>query len=442
MSQDSFQGALDPHPHPPPRPLPLNLNSVHHDDSLTLPLPAPTRGHQRSRTAIDPAPLFARDQPSSLAKPSTSLPFLCTQSTRSLSPERASVAEAAALASESLSEEPLSKKKAGAVDRLASWFDGSSEPVNIGLIPSPRKEKLDPVNETKTMENFFFASPDSLDTFTRRPKRPSLSGPAASTATTSRFSFFRRSTVAESPTDAMDSDELAQMDVQEALFPHGYPDEFSPAAFKNLQLNAEGTLRRCQQAYVDQAKSLRSTLSAKNVQADELEAAQTRTEHLKLQLQEMAERAADQEKAISELRSQLALQRASLESRQSQQQSIRMVEQDCELDTTSQFKYRRNRASDVSTLGGSEAGSEVSSAVSVFSEAISAAPSQATSVAGDANMAYARVTCSRCHGVSESEAWDVMGTMKLEATALKQRISQLENAQEDALDFLSGLKLS
>ncbi|KAG9776887.1 hypothetical protein KCU88_g4710, partial [Aureobasidium melanogenum] len=275
-----------------------------------------------------------------------------------------------------------------------------------------------------------------------------MSGPSTST---SRFSFFRRSAVVSQPSQqdiASANDELAQLNIQEALFPHGHQDEFSPAVFKNLQLNAEGTLRRFQQAYIEQLKALKSAISTKNVQADELEAAQTRNEHLKLQLQDMAERAAEQERQIAELKAQLLQQqRSSLETHQSQQQSIRMVGQECEQpdDAHAQVSKRRNRSSDVSTLGGgSEAGSDVSSVVSVFSEALSVAPSSAaTSVVSAANNggAYARDNC-RCHGLSESEAWDVIGMMKMESTVLKQRIAQLESAQDDALDFLSGLKLS
>ncbi|EXJ79652.1 hypothetical protein A1O3_07932 [Capronia epimyces CBS 606.96] len=434
MSQDLFPGALA---HPPPSRL-LPCNSLHDGSSLTLPPPAPTRGHQRSRTATDLPPLFARASSSSPTRSSTFLPFLRPQSTRSLSPERLPTLEAGSI-SQLPSEAPV-PRKSGAVEKLASWFDGSSEPVNITLIPSPRKEKLDPIDETGTMENLFSASQDSLDTFTRKPNRPSLSGPAPPNA--SRFSFFRRSTVAQPSLDGIDLDELAHLDIQDALFPHGHPDEFSPAAFKNLQLNAEGTLRRFQQAYLDQQKSLRSAISDKNVQADELEAAQTRNEHLKLQLQEMAERAAEQEKAIADLKAQLATQRPSHESRQAPHHGIRLVDQDCELDLSSHPKYRRNRSSDISTLAESEAGSDVSSVVSVFSEAVSAAPSQATSVSSATNMGYTRDNCPRCHGVSESEAWDVVGMMKLESAALKQRISQLESAQDDALDFLSGLSLS
>ncbi|KIV84948.1 hypothetical protein PV11_00693 [Exophiala sideris] len=261
------------------------------DSAIYLTSPTPTRGHQRSRTTTDLPPLYKRTQSTSPTR-STFLPFLRPQSVRSISPERVSVAEASEFAVSSV-DSGTKKKTSSAVEKLASWFDGSSEPVNITLVPSPRKEKLDPVSEHVAMENIFSASQDSIDNLTRRPKRPSLAAPS-----TSKFNFFRRSTVSLAPNN-VEADELANMDIDEALFPHGQPDEFSPAAFKNLQQNAEGTLRRFQQAYMEQQKSLRTTTSAKNVQTDELEAAQTRNETLKLQLEEMAERAAEQEKKSS-----------------------------------------------------------------------------------------------------------------------------------------------
>ncbi|KAL2404030.1 hypothetical protein ABEF95_002342 [Exophiala dermatitidis] len=455
MSQDSFQGALA---HPSPRLLPFASSSPEDngdDYSLTLPSPAPTigRGHQRSRTAAELPPLFNRTQSSSPTRSSTFLPFLRPQSTsQSTSPGSAAASHTIDAEVEHGESTTTAKRKSTTttVDRLASWFEGSSEPVNITLLPSPspRKEKLNPVDEMGPMP----MDGDFTDTFTTRnnynPKRPSMSGPGTST---SRFSFFRRPAAVSQPSQqdgASASDELAQLNIQEALFPHGHPDEFSPAAFKNLQLNAEGTLRRFQQAYVEQLKALKSAISSKNVQADELEAAQTRNEHLKLQLQDMAERATEQERQIAELKTQLLQQqRSSLETSQSQQRSIRMVGQESELDDAhARVSRRRNRSSDVSTLGvGSEAGSDVSSVVSVFSEALSAAPSSAaTSVvtAPSNGVEYARDNCPRCHGLSESEAWDVIGMMKMESTVLKQRIAQLESAQDDALDFLSGLKLS
>lgn len=428
---------------------------VSEQSPLSLPPPAPTRcTHQRSRTTTTLPPLFTRTQSSSPTRPSALPAFLRPQSTRSLSPERVSVSEAAQyeVAPTPPEEEAAKKKSSSAADRLASWFEGSSEPVNISLIPSPTKERLDPVSEAGIMENFFSASQDSLDTFTKRPQRNSTSSTPAPSGP-SRFSFFRKSTtVLPSSPNALEEDELSQLDVREALFPQGYPDNFSPATFKNLQLNAEGVLRRFQHAHMEQQKSLKALISTKKSQADELEAANTRNEHLKFQLEDMAQKAAEQEKAIAELRAQLASQRASLDSHLSHhQQSVRMVQNDedareQQLESTPRSKYRRHRISDISTSGESDLGSDVSSVVSVFSEALSAAPSHMTSIPSPILKSTSPVFsndrgCSKCHGLGANEAWDVVGMMKLESVALKSRITQLESAQDEALDFLSGLKL-
>ena len=424
MSQDMFNQRF----HATPT---TNTHSTpsEHDDSSVLSLPPPpaTRGHQRSRTAADLPPLFTRSQSFSPTKPST-FSFLRPASTRSLSPEKVTPAEADEFAVQE--QVPSTKRRSGG---LAAWFEGSSAPVNIGLV-SPHKEKLDPVQEVGTSEDLFSVSQESVDNLTRRPqRRPSLSGSTPSTM--SKFNIFRKSTTTLAP--AENTEELAQLDVGDALFPRGRPDEFSPAAFKNLELNAEGTIKRFQHAHKEQQHSLRSATSTKNIQADELEAAETRNEHLKLQLQDMAERAAEQEKMITQMRYDLAAQQSTLESHR---QSIRMVPQPHDRDSSPRPNYRRNRTSDMSAAGESDDGSVLSSAASVFSEQLSIAPSHATTV--EYSDAAARVDCSRCHGMRPSDAWDVVGVMKAESVALKQRITVLENAQDDAMDLINGLKLS
>lgn len=348
------------------------------------------------------------------------------------------------------------------MERLASWFDGASDPVNISLVPSPSKDKMGAVYEQENMDTIFTANPDSLDAWMRRPpKRPNPSIPSGYTAP--RFSFFRKSSQPPVRRGSMEADELGALDIRDGLFPTGYPDEFSPAAFKNLQLNAEGLLRRFQQAHIEQQKVIRTMTSATNVQTDELESAQTRTEHLKLQLVEMAEKAAEQEKTIASLSRKLAAPQNSQEPFDMQPQSIRIVSQQSTsgqqgINTHVGSNNRRKRCSDVSTSGESENGSDVSSVVSIFSEALSA-HSSGTSITESPVMQpailhyamgeHGTVTpkaapsssgCPRCHGLSPSEAWDVVGMVKLESACLKERIAELESAQDDALDFLTGLK--
>ncbi|KAJ9612572.1 hypothetical protein H2200_004169 [Cladophialophora chaetospira] len=424
MSQEIFNEGIGALAHPNAHTLPFNFDE--NDSPLALPPPPATRGHQRSRTAVDLPPLFTRTQSFSPSKSST-FSFLRPGSARSLSPERVTPAEADEFAVQDRSQSPTKRKSSG----LAAWLEGgSSAPVNIGLVPSAQKEKLTPVEEVGTSEDLFSMSQDSLDNLTRRPQiRPKNSPSEQTVSTMSKFNIFRRSTTTLAPPE--DTDELAQLDIDTALFPHGRPDEFSPAALRNLQQNAEGTIRRFQLAYREQRQSLRTVTSTKNVQADELEAAETRNEHLKLQLQEMAERAAEQEKLIAGMRVQLGQQRSSFESHQ---QSVRMVPE--EKDTDSRPNYRRNRSSDVSM----SEDSEVSSVASVFSEQLSIAPSNATSVESPENPT--RTDCLRCHGMRPSDAWDVVSVMKIESAALKQRIVDLERAQDEVLDLINFPNLS
>ena len=224
MSRDMFNHGFGALAHPPPRKMPFDFDD---NSPLSLPPPPPAKGHQRSRTAVDLPPLFTRTQSFSPAASST-FSFLKPGSTRSLSPERTTPADANEFAIQDRSQSPTKRRSGG----LAAWLEGgSSAPVNIGLVPSPQKEKLDPVDEVGTSEELFSMSQESLDSLTRRPQakptKPTPSGSAASTM--SKFNIFRKSTIA--PASPEDVDELTQLDVEEALFPHGRPDEFSPAAF-------------------------------------------------------------------------------------------------------------------------------------------------------------------------------------------------------------------
>lgn len=410
--------------------------------SIALPPPTTSRTHQRSRTAVDPPPLFPRTQSSSPTRSSTFLPFL-KSSSRSTSPERVSIKEAAEFDVES-AEHKQHKRRATSttVKGLANWFEGCSDPVNIALVaaPSPKKEKEDPML-ADSVELQAIDLP--VDNLTKRPKRPTVSP----TSSTSRFNIFRKASHAQTP--PIDHDELCHMDIRGSITPSDQPTEFSPAAYKNLQLNAEGLLRRFQTAHIEQQRQLKSVTSSKNVQADELEASQTRNEHLKLQLTAMAEQVAEQERLIASLRSELVNGRFP-HLPMDQQSSIRKVHQSTPLS-------RRNRNSDISTSSLSENDSEV---MSIFSDSASAMDSPGTSIAASPVMKHAMLhypqvrsptqqhhavipvqECQKCHGVRGNEAWDVISMMKIESQALKQRIGELEGAHEDALDFLKGLKL-
>ncbi len=111
---------------------------------------------------------------------------------------------------------------------------------------------------------------------------------------------------------AFDKDDFFNMDVDAALFPAGQPsdrDAFSPAAYKNLQANATGAFRRIQAAYRQRMVTLRDLAAEKSVCDEELEEAETRVQHFKMQLEGMARQAAEQKKEMQALMDELAAEK-------------------------------------------------------------------------------------------------------------------------------------
>ncbi|CAK7214090.1 hypothetical protein SBRCBS47491_002027 [Sporothrix bragantina] len=128
------------------------------------------------------------------------------------------------------------------------------------------------------------------------------------TATLSRFTQ-QQSPLSPQAFASFEHDEFYNLDVDAALFPAGHPsdrDVFSPAAFKNLEANAQGALRRMQSAYRQRAVAHRELAAEKSVRDEELEEAETRAQHLKMQLEGMARRAADQQQEMQLLMDELA----------------------------------------------------------------------------------------------------------------------------------------
>ncbi|KAK5942139.1 hypothetical protein PMZ80_006093 [Knufia obscura] len=440
----------------------LNLD----DNSIPrLPPPASSRGHSRSRTSLDIPPLYSRSPSHSPTRSSTFLPFF--SSSRSPSPRRAATPGDAAefTIDEEAEEHTQRRQRPGKVERITSWFEGSSEPVNIGLITSPTKEQ----EESEVMETMFSGSREgsqeavpTTNTATQRPVMQSANN------STSRFSFFRRPSVAPVRPH---QDELESLSIRDTLFPDGHPDEFSPAAFKNLQQNAEGALKMFQQAYRESMLAMRRAVSEKNIQADELEASQTRNEHLKAQLLEIADRAADQEKLISSLQAENEQMKAN----EAALRSIRVITDHTSADrlesaTGTQRQSRRNRSSDVSyTESIDSASTDLSTAASVFSHdgnndndlrspgtsvgcpspivkhARVVTPhihqhSQAEHLRSmTTNVMVAVPECQKCHGQRSDEAWEILGVMKAESAALKERVQVLEKANESAMDLLTWM---
>lgn len=422
-------------------------------DESTIPRllpPTAARGHNRSRTAIDIPPLLPRRDSQSPSRSSTYLPFL--SSSRSASPKQASPAEFTQTVADEVTR-PGHNRSKSKVGNLASWFDGSSDPVNIGLVAASQEGQ----QEIGIMNTTFTGSKESLSTHAQRPVMLSANN------STSRFSFFsKKSSTTQLKSDA---DILSDINISEALFPDGPVDEISPAAFKNLQQTAESTLRKFQTAYRDQGVILRRTSSEKNVQADELEASTTRNEHLKAQLLEMAERAAQQEKLIASLQAENEQMKAN----EIALRSIRVITDHTSTDPLV-LETRRNRSSDVSLVDSvGSASTDMSTDESIFSndeDLNERSPGTSIGCPSPTLKHTCRVVsphikasqvehlrslttnienagtstrgqhCPNCHGVRQHEAWTVLGMIKAENAGLKERIQELQQSQDNVMDLL------
>lgn len=437
---------------------PLPTDGFHEDD-LPITLPPRTaarawKAHHRFNTTSDFPPTLPSSQSTSPSRSPTFLPFFKLAKHRSISPEPVSAEEAAEFENTltgGKAQPPKVEKQPG---KLASWFSGNSEPVNITLIPSPAKEKHDPFFDSFEMERDSTRSSMSgeLDTMTKRPQSRfqknsstlsvnNTKDPAGS----NKFAFWRSRPATNSDQASGVEDDLTALDIQTALFPLGKVDYASPEDFNDLQTNAEKTIGRLQSAYQKSLQSARAITSEKNVLTDELEASQTRSEHLKLQLANMAAQSAKQKSVMESIAEELATLRQSMrEDVEFRHKSLRIVTtESSDGNGSTNMANRRGRRKRQSADSFT---SEESSSNSVFSQPPlgTCTPLSAADTSPELYQVPELETiamekpkeCQNCHGVQRSEAWDVLHILNEESRGLKARIAQCESANEDALSLL------
>ncbi|KAF2484602.1 hypothetical protein BDY17DRAFT_323444 [Neohortaea acidophila] len=208
-------------------------------------------------------------------------------------------------------------------------FHGQSAPIRLGAPQSPIKEK----EESEIIMDYrsaFTTRPGLLrrrETIDQSPAPPvALSKPSSS--------WFTRKTANPIPTKEP-SDELATLNINSALFPHGTVDPLDPTAFNNLLLNATNLLHRMQTAYREKVDYIASIRPEQEAQQDEVEEAETRATHLKTQLEDMSRRAQEQENTLKEMARELAEERmksleaeekvTAMEAREAAANTIRLV---------------------------------------------------------------------------------------------------------------------
>lgn len=403
---------------------------------------------------------------------------------------------------------PKSKLEEGS-KAFANWFHGRSGSVNLGVVRSMTNFGSDPMLSTREMETGNESFGDQPQASTTNPsrspnrlqKRLTPPSPLKQVTSSKAFSFFGSKTTPEEQKPQLPepaNDELLNLDIASTLFPSGSPDPSSPEAFKTLQENAENTLRKLQEAYKLRTFSLHETLADKRNQEEELEEANIRAQHIKKQLDGMAEKALEQDSAMRALAEELATEKQKrCEEEEVRKRSIILVKpsdneetSDTHTNASTPNKIKRRSAGMLSSDSGFESGDE-SAAESVFSRKSEGWESPTTTIssrdlspditlpvavpfasptpppnkvikpvsAQQSTSAYDRVMkgitstglggsfmgggarsqkCSNCQGATSSEAWDFMDILKDENRFLKTRIGELETAVDGCLHLVGG----
>ncbi|KAK6428079.1 hypothetical protein LTR95_015779 [Oleoguttula sp. CCFEE 5521] len=304
-------------------------------------------------------------------------------------------------------------------------FNGESAPVRLGVAASsPTKEK----EETEFIMEY-------RPSFTERPspcsRQTSMVHQAPQSASKTSW-FSRRMTTSPTvlaPTPAAESDELATMNIHTALFPNGRSDDLTPRAFNDLLLNATSLLERMQTAFKSKADFVASVQPELEAQREEVEETETRSRHLKLQLEDMARRAQEQEQAMRELADQLAAEKMKVHELRSpsRSRSKDLPETPCE------SQRRRTRTSGTASTA-SDSGFESDAEESVFSHEGSrsgnATPWSPASGAGT----YFREG-------DEISAWATVEQLRRENRGLKERVGEMESTLETCIELVGGIRL-
>ncbi|KAL2753613.1 hypothetical protein ACRALDRAFT_2140042 [Sodiomyces alcalophilus JCM 7366] len=387
---------------------------------------------------------------------------------------------------------------------LTGWLPGSPSSTDVdGSIPLSRNSTVSPSGLGRIGKK------------TPTTSRQTHSGRNSPSPSPSRFAFLSSlsSLTKSAPPPAeydeqSDQDGLLNLNIDEALFPEissptGPRDPFSPAAFKNLEATATALLTKFQAAYRQQSTTLRVFRSEREAQADEMEEMETRTRHLKLQLEDMGRQALEREQEMKALRAALEKERTAnreglapaapvasdgstivsedlgVEEDQDGQRwsktgssSLEETDEESICGSPSVFSRSRSPTNPTAPGGGPEAGAGAGAAAGVPADlatqrqrargatttsqprAVSRTPQAQpqppisafqklvrgiTAAEGSGNRGPA--TCRNCEGLSERAAWDTVSLLREENRTLKTRVAELESCVEGALDVVNGLAI-
>jgi hypothetical protein len=179
-------------------------------------------------------------------------------------------------------------------------------------------------------------------------------------ATTSRFGGFfsaKPQPTIQLPASQVKGDRLLTLDLGDALYPSGETETFSPAAYKNLQMNAEGTILRLQTAYKLQVAAINDITGERDAIREEKEESdlkaqclQGKIEAMQLQDAEKTRLLAENDALIQELMAALTLEkRARAEENEAREKSIALVK--AQAEQAERTRVNRSSTLSIDTIG-------------------------------------------------------------------------------------------
>lgn len=253
-----------------------------------------------------------------------------------------------------------------------------------------------------------------------------------------------------------------------------------------------GLLHKFQDAYVQRTIEIRELRAEQAAQSEEQSEADTKMQHLRMQLEGMAQKAAEQEETMQALMSELAREKKLRTDQSNLMSGASSVSEDLAVEDDQRRKWRKSGGTSRSdtSYDTDEEGTEDASVFSTRSRSPTAttamsdfssvdcsphfsrapAPSKATPSASPSNtprpsqaqvsafqklfkglsvdtqtqngsIVAGPLSCQNCQGQDVSVAWDTVSLLKDENQGLKGRVSDLEGVLEGALDVVNGVGL-
>jgi hypothetical protein len=296
-----------------------------------------------------------------------------------------------------------------------------------------------------------------------------------STPQSQKTSWFGRklaSPMHQQQPSAAANDELAHMNIMTSLFPNGQPDELTPHVYNDLLVNATNLLQRLQSAYKDKVEYIATLQPEMDIQREEIEEADIRSRHLKLQLQDMGRRAQEQESAMQALASQLSQERfrnqeaREKESRKASRSymnskaspALSNADETTDDDETTPRRFPHNKRLSAGSTSASDSGFESDLDRDNWAHQDPLDPSHQRTVMGSpgpltptkqrglVGNQHAPLTSSSLRNSvkrlgSDGSAWAVMERLRVENVALKAQVGDMQRELQGCIELIGHMRL-